>query len=307
MKKEFFEIELHSLIFDKEKRKCNTDYDFDSLWFDTDQKAHELSEKYPLLEKNLESKWKNDLQVIPKEILKSSLNRLIQFIKKQPLDNFTLNWNVELCYWWNIKKKDIDFIESELDNNIDLFRRDMVFKTSAWDTFHSLYSHCYSNIWYLKMLYRKRKLSSDDWRYIRGVIEYFWSRMDNFEREKDYFYKKRVYKKSKKNVYVFNIDVKAQIDDWGDRLSEYQDNFNIVISHKSKDLAEEMLLRLKDYWENYKSITWLIKEFCSSWVILSENQVKLVLLSNTKENINKAKDFLSKKYVRYCSWGSFNF
>ena len=95
MKKEFFEIELHSIIFNKEQKKyeeSNTKYDFDTLWYETYSHTTYISEKYPILEKNLEAKWKNDLQVIPKDLFKTSVLRLIAFVKKQPIDDKKYYW-----------------------------------------------------------------------------------------------------------------------------------------------------------------------------------------------------------------------
>lgn len=305
MKKEFFWNVLHSIVFKNEEDRCkenNIPYDFDSLWWgDTYSRADELSKKYSLLWKNLENNWKNELQVIPKDVFKNSVVKLINFVKKQPL-------NSDMNYWWKIKKSDIDFIEKVMEGNIDVFRRDMFFKTNVCDWFHNLYSHCYWNIWYLKILYRKTNLWVNEWFYIRNIIEYFEQRLRYIEDDKSYFAKKRKFKKTDKKLFLFNIQIDGEIDNWWDRFDLYKDDFNIVITHKSYKDAMDCLLGLKDCWDGINMVTGLIKEFCPSSIYnLSENKVKVSKIDITRENIEKAKDKLKSKYVKYSHYWYFNF
>jgi hypothetical protein len=299
--KVYASLVLMGILFDKSENK---DRDF----FDISWEADAMLSRQPTLKNNLEKYWKDKPRTIPKDLLIKDMQKLIKFIKKFPISDrkYFGHGNGEYIIYpaydgW-VHKEDVDFIDENLEKYIGIFCRDIDFITGGWRHFHYVESHVLSGDEFKKKFFRKRKLKSKDFSDIQDVIRFFKERFDYFNKEKKYFSNKRLFKKSKKQLFVFHVTTKGSY--WSIDWSYSSENdFYIIVSHIDEQGAKDSLISI--YSNNL--VQGIIKKLSKNKIDqLNIKDVTIERVEANQENILKAKDNLKARWnPSYNNYGSF--
>ena len=281
--------------FIAQKSKIEHDY------FSYMNKISNFEKKYPKVIKGF---YENYDFTIKQELLQEKMGRLLKFIKKFPILERKRFWEdkTELAYWQEFLVKQIDFIEKQLKENPELFCKYREYYGGIRDDFHKLYTYCKTeNKNFIKKLFWKRKAKSltlNERYYIKGILDFFQERVKRLEEEKNLYSNKRKFKKQKKKVFVFEVEI-SWIKISLDYAHIIKEKFPLIISHFDEKQARESIYYT--YGENLYD--GLIKDLSKS-EINQINKLKITKLETNKENIKKAleykkENFWHSKYFPY--------
>lgn len=283
---------LTNLLY-KKRQNTNED-DYWSLSYTADC----MLEKQPTLKKNLEKYWEAKPRRISKTLLVQEMSKLISFVRKMPIsDRKYFAQKGEYTYYASyggcIHKADVDFAEENMERCINIFHKDMELKTKAWSRFHKLESFVLDDERYKAKLFRKRKLSADDFMYIEDIFCFFKERYDAVNETKLYFSNKRFFKKSKKRLFAFHIKTSGcyYSIDWSYPSSN---EFYIVCSHLNEDGAKKGLLYL---YNNNSLVQGVIKNLSKNKIdMLDVKNVSIKRVEPSSEVVQKAKQNLQERF-----------
>jgi hypothetical protein len=296
--KEFFSIELTSLILDKHE---GDDFEY----FNASMLAYDIQARCPQLKENLESWWKNYPISIDPDLIKAEVSRLIKWVKKFPVSNrkYINSKKRYPSYGKHVHVEDVEATERALETNLELFNRPFnPSGTFIIDDYYWLrdFVEPMGDHFYKEKILRMRKPKLEDWMHVEEVFRFFGSRVKQVADEKQYHLNKREFKKAKKNIYVF------QVDTIGTRMSldwfeKGENHFKVVVSHLSKELAKNSLFTT---YNDGNLIDGLVKDLSHNKIDqLTPDFMKITLLESTKENIEEAvkhrKNMWSPKYDQY--------
>lgn len=290
--------ELYDLV---KKKNYKKDY------FEVMSICDDISYRNVWLGNNLEEYWKKQMKYVDKNVLIEEVKKLVSFVKRFPIKDREY-WNSKKkypSYWWWIHKEIVDFVEDNLEKNIDMFYREMDFKISYLDEFHKIHSHCNSENYYFKKntLNRIKKPSwGKHWTHIFDLLKFFPDRYKAIEREKAMYKNKRIFWKSKKKNFLFNVKTSWSYFS-SDRTDNHSNDYNIIISHIDKEQAKKCMYHCysKDEWWNLYD--WLIKDLWKE-EIHRLNSFSITEIEKNNENIGKAIKNKKEKYMsKYFHYG----
>ena len=264
-------------------------------------RACNLSNKYKNLSENLEEYWKSKPIILDKYVLIERISTIIDKIKTHNIKERIYGYGTDIskhdAYGGIVHKEYIDFLEEHLVKDIDLFIKERDFKMLCIDDWHKIKSLVTDDVYYksiLKVLNKKIKKSKLTEKQSRTLydlnhtLEAFKTQFDLINEERNYFLKKNNYKNSKKESFIFNIDLKYS-NDYDEWCMPKKVNFNLVISHINEKEARKFLRKNNSLFESFVN---------KGNIIINKDSIKITKLKYNKQNLKKAVEYKKNTFVR---------